>query len=392
MNIAFVAPFYGNRAAGGAESECRNTAIHLAATGINVEILTTCALDLQHDWNVNYYKQGESSENGLVIRRFRTEPVDLTPFAQLNQRMLTGGQRLSLDEEKQFIAMHINSFGLYRYLAEHHARYDWICFIPYLFGTTYYGSMLCGDRSVLIPCLHDEAYARMGLFREMFSRVGKVVFHAGSEQRLAQDLYGDLNGRGILLGEGIDTEFESDGGRFRSKYGIEGRFILYAGRKHETKNVHTLVRHFSAYRKERGDDVRLVLMGPGSLSIPEDMEAGIVDLGYVPDQDKKDAYSAASVFCQPSLNESFSIVVMESWTCRTPCLVHGDCAVTREHVVESGGGLYFTSYGEFRGCLDYLLANGDAAGRMGEAGRRYVLSNYSWDVITRRYREMVFGD
>jgi glycosyltransferase involved in cell wall biosynthesis len=403
VRVAFVAPFFGAAAAGGAESEARNTALRLAASGLSVDVLTTCLLDLHHDWTVNYHRRGVTTEAGLTVRRFRVEPFDLRAFGRLNVKVLEGG-RLTPEEERQFISMHVNSYDLYRYLAEEESRYDWICFIPYLFGTTYFGSIFCPDKAVLIPCLHDEGYARMSIFAEMAGRAAKVVFHTGAERELARRLFGLPDEKALLIGEGVETSFESDGERFRRRYGIEGPFVLYAGRKSREKNVHTLVKYFSRYARQTGGDLRLVMIGPGRLPLNgggggetgEDGAGGgrrdrIVDLGFLPEQDKRDAYSAATVFCQPSLNESFSIVIMESWACGVPCLVHADCAVTREHVTAAGGGLYFGTYPEFEGALNYLLGHSATRERMGEAGKSYIEQNFAWERIIGRYRSEVFG-
>lgn len=388
MKVAFVAPFYGADAAGGAESECRNTAIRLARSGVDVEVLTTCLLDLQHDWNVNVHPEGAARDEGVVVRRFRAEPVDGRAFGPLNQRLIAGA-RLSADDERAFAAMHINSFGLYRRLAESAASYDRVFFIPYLFGTTLHGTRLCPDKAVLIPCLHDEGYARMTVVKALFERVSGIVYHTDAERELAARLCGPAADKGVVLGEGVDTGFESNGDRFRNKYGIRGPFVLYAGRKDATKNVDTLVRWFADHVARHPGRLKLVLIGPGSVSLPDSRD--IVDLGFVPAQDKRDTYSAAMCLCQPSLNESFSIVMMEAWACGAPCLVNEACAVTRAHVVESGGGLYFRDGADFGAALDYLIAQPDMARRFGAAGRAYVESRFSWDEIIRRYRREVLG-
>ena len=133
MKIAFVAPFYGAGASGGAESECRHTVLHLAASGLDVEVFTTCLLDLQHDWGVNVHREGSTVEDGIKVHRFRAETPDLYLFGVLNERLLRG-ETLSPQEHEQFIALHVNSFGLYRRLAEVSGEFEWFCFIPYLFG------------------------------------------------------------------------------------------------------------------------------------------------------------------------------------------------------------------------------------------------------------------
>jgi glycosyltransferase involved in cell wall biosynthesis len=91
----------------------------------------------------------------------------------------------------------------------------------------------------------------------------------------------------------------------------------------------------------------------------------------------------------PSLNESFSIVLMESWLAGTPSLVHGRCAVTLEHSRRGNGGLYFTNYDEFTATLTYLLDHPAVADQLGRQGRRYALRNYAWDVIVPRYEQLI---
>jgi glycosyltransferase involved in cell wall biosynthesis len=383
--IAFVAPFFGAEATGGAETECRETAIKLAQHGFDVHVLTTSVRDLHHNWNEDHYPPGDSEEDGLTVHRFTTNKLaDMGPFGDLNTRLISL-DKLTRSEERQFMAMHVNSFDLLRYLEAHQAEYDWVCFIPYLFATTCYGSMLCPGKVVLIPCLHDEGYSHMGIMKDVFDRATKVVFQADAEKRIAERLYGSLGDRSTVMGTGLDLDFESDPDRFREKYNINEPFILYAGRKAVTKNTNALIEYFSEYKRNKGGDLKLIMMGPEELPVPDDMFGVIRDLGFVSDQEKKDAYSAAYALCQPSLNESFSIVMMESWICNRPCMVHTGCEVTRDHVEASGGGLHFSDYHEFERGLDYLLSNPAVADTMGEAGAEYVRSRYDWTRIIERY-------
>ena len=364
--------------------QCLQTVHHLASAGVEIEVMTTCALDLHHEWHIDCHRKGTRIEEGLLVHRFPIEKIDFSDLFELNRRLLSD-QTLCHEEEKRFLAMHVNSLPLLRTLAKTAKTYDKVCFIPYLFGTTYYGALLCPGNAVLIPCLHDEPYARMSVMPRLFDCVNKVVFHTGAEQRLADSLYGDLSDKGILMGEGVDTSLSAAGERFRDKYNIRTPFILYAGRKSPTKNVDTLVRYFSTLRSSDYHDLKLVLIGPGSVPIPNKMKNEIIDLGFISEQDKKDACTAADILCQPSLNESFSLIIMEAWLCGTPCLVHGGCEVTREHVTESGGGLYFENYGEFRGTVQYLMDHPDIRRRMGESGKTYVKRRYTWDIIVRRW-------
>jgi glycosyltransferase involved in cell wall biosynthesis len=81
--------------------------------------------------------------------------------------------------------------------------------------------------------------------------------------------------------------------------------------------------------------------------------------------------------------------MMEAWICGTPCLVHSRCEVTREHVIEAGGGLYFDNYEEFRETIHYLMGHPEMRRRMGESGRMYVTRRYAWDTIIQRWIQEV---
>lgn len=395
MKIAFVIPWYGKDIAGGAESECRKTALHLKKAGINVGILTTCVRDSYSNWNENYHKEGEEIIEGMIVRRFKVRKRDTKRFDAINYKLMNTDMRrlkmlqlyepeispISRDEEDVFINEMINSPDLYNYISQTQKDYDFFIFIPYMFGTTYFGSKACKEKAILIPCLHDEGYAYMSIYREMFQKARGIVFLSMAEQELKKRLYGDsLNG--ILLGGGVDAEFECDGQRFLKKYSIEPPFILYAGRKDTGKNTPLLIDYFCRYKsKNENSKLKLILIGSGKICIPKGYSRYIFDLGFIESQDKYDAYKAALCLCQPSINESFSLVVMESWCAGTPVLVHAGCEVTREFCIESNGGLYFSNYAEFTEAVDFLMNNSTIREGMGENGHLFVKKNFSWDVI-----------
>ncbi|MCB0360536.1 MAG: glycosyltransferase family 4 protein, partial [Bdellovibrionales bacterium] len=116
----------------------------------------------------------------------------------------------------------------------------------------------------------------------------------------------------------------------------------------------------------------------------ETLPAGILDLGFVDEDEKRTLMGEARFLIQPSTNESFSIVLMEAWLCGTPVLVHARCAVTREHVVQSGGGLYFGSAEELADVLSAVLSDEALRDALGQAGMRYVKTEYSWDAVLNR--------
>ncbi|MCQ2504651.1 MAG: glycosyltransferase family 4 protein [Saccharofermentans sp.] len=383
--LGFVVPWYGDKIPGGAETELRGIAKHLNAAGVELEILTTCVKEFSSDWNENFHKPGLSEEGGLKVRRFKVRKRDTAVFDAVNYKFITGAP-VSESEEADFMAEMVNSSDLYDYMEEHKDEYSLYVYIPYMFGTTYNGVLRVPEKSVLIPCLHEEAYAHMKLFSEMFSKAKGSIYLAQSEYELANRLYPMENVKQAVLGAGVDSDFEGNAQRFREKTGIEDPFILYAGRKDEGKNIYLLIDYFREYRlRNKESNLKLVLIGGGDVRIPDDIKSEIIDLGFVERELKFDAYAAALCLCQPSVHESFSIVIMESWLCQRPVLVHAGCDVTKSFAITSNSGLYFENYYEFEGCINYYLKNEDVAAAMGKTGREFVMSNFTWDIIVDRY-------
>jgi glycosyltransferase involved in cell wall biosynthesis len=388
IRLAFVVPRYGADVLGGAETFARHFAEHLPSDEFHATVLTTCARDLL-TWQ-NEYPPGETKINGLRVLRFPVDHRrrDAHVFRRLVDRF-NRGEPATVEDQDAWLEHSAHSPELYRHLAGHGAAYDLFFFLPYLFGTTLYGSAVWPEKSVVCPCLHDEPYAYFADVRAMLCSVRGLMFIAAPEQALAEGKLGVHHPAAHLVGFGLD-DFAADGERFRRKFGVRGPFLLYAGRLDPAKNILELVSHFVAYRQARPErDLKLVLAGSGPLPLPN--HPNLMSLGFLERRDLEDAYAAAAVLCQPSLVESFSIVLMEAWLAGTPVLVHGHCAVTRHHVLKSSGGLYFTSAAEFGETVDWFLDHPQEREWMGALGRAYVSREFNWPVVLQRFRTAVSG-
>ncbi|MFQ5611936.1 MAG: glycosyltransferase family 4 protein [Anaerolineae bacterium] len=383
LRLGIVIARYGPEVLGGAETLARGLAEHLPRHEFEVEVLTTCARDLM-GWD-NVYPPGLTYVNDVPVIRFPIDHArrDADRYWELLLKF-TNGWPTTVEEEYEWVEHSAHSPELYAFLAGRGARYDFIIFVPYIFGPTYYGVELFPEKSVLWPCLHDEPFAYFQPTRLMMEACRGLMFNSEPERTLALGGVGVRHRGGHVIGFGLE-DFKADGDRFRRKHGLDGPFILYSGRVEGMKNVPLLLDHFRAYKRARpGNPLKLLIMGTGSTPVPR--HADIVPLGFVPEQEKLDAFAAATILCQPSVMESFSIVLMEAWLAGTPVLVHGDCDVTRYHVLRGNGGLYFSDEDEFAGALDWFLDNPDLRRRMGRAGRAYVRREYNWGTVLDRFR------
>ena len=217
----------------------------------------------------------------------------------------------------------------------------------------------------------------------MLRSVKGLMFNSEGERRLAGRLLG-MDDPGPVVGMGF-KRIQGNEAAFRDRTPARGPVVLYAGRREQGKNTPLLVDYFARFAAENPGAATLVLMGAGDVRVPPSVSHLVIDAGRVSEAAKWDGYAAASVFCQPSVNESLSIVLLESWLAGTPALVNRGCDVTREHVRLSGGGLAFGSYAEFAESLLLLLSDPAAAEQAGAAGRAYVETEYNWDSVLDRF-------
>jgi glycosyltransferase involved in cell wall biosynthesis len=380
VRVAFVVPRYGPDVVGGAETLVRGLAEHLAATGVPVEVLTTCARD-HLTWE-NVVAPGVTGARGVTVRRFPVRARNERIFGRLQRRIEHGG-RLSDEDERRWAEESVSSPELFAHLRAHGAEHDVVCFAPYLSGITLFGVPLVPERAVLIPCLHDEPFAYLGVVQRMMEACRGFVFNAPPEAELAEKLF-DLTGRPSgVVGLGFEPAGPADPARFRQRHRLDGPVLLYLGRKETGKNVHLLVEYVLHYRETHRSPLTLVLAGEGPVTVPA-RTPGVLDVGYLDAAEKAAAYAAATLVCQPSVNESFSIVLMEAWLAGTPVLVHARCPVTRYHAYHAGGGLVFDGFYEFAGALDTLLGDAGLRAAMGRQGRAYVEAEYAWPAVTAR--------
>ncbi|RRR69224.1 MAG: glycosyltransferase [Candidatus Viridilinea halotolerans] len=406
--ITLVLPWFGPESAGGAESQARDLARALHALGVPVRVWASTGRDALQPGlpgmpygTSPHYPPGHSRVDGLPVWRFRPTPAD----AQGVPRLLRLRPQLCPDlsqfapHELRLLASLLGSDELYAaILAARHDEANCFVFLPYPFPTTFWGTLLAPERSYLLACLHDEPYARYSTYRFMFNHARGVVANSHPEAALAQQLYALPAAKIVVPGEGIDLTACGNASRLRQAYNLDQRpLLLYAGRRDASKNLPLLLAYVREYVARRGTPLRLALMGAGELSMAAaGYSAGladlVLDLGFVDAQTKHDAYAAADIFVQPSLHESFSIVLMEAWLQGTPALVHGDCAVTADHARRSGGGLAWRNFGEFAAALDLLLTRPDLRQTLGQRGRDYVLATCDWTMVARQTAAFVMGE
>jgi glycosyltransferase involved in cell wall biosynthesis len=382
MKIAIVVPRYGNSILGGAESQARGFAEESVRQGWDVEVWTTCAQS-HYTWD-NYYSMGEETVEGVLVRRFPITHWNPTERAQLDRRLQSQGQ-LPLDEEIAWLESGPHSLPLYSHMLTSAEDYDAILALPYAAPLVHVVAWLNSKRLILWPCLHDEPYAYMEVVRLAMEHTWGVIFFSPEESDLATGRLRMRPRHCSVLGGGVTLEF-AENPLHSTDLSVSRNRLLYLGRLEGGKNLDFLYSCVQRYVSE-GGDLRLTVAGKGPLEPPR--HPAFEYLGFVSEAQKAELYVSSLALCQPSINESFSLTIMESWLAQRPVLVHRDCAVTHGHVRRSKGGLWFGSYEEFVAVVEWLQNRPQHAARMGENGRRYVMSNYTWQAAFQRFARLI---
>lgn len=376
--IAFVCPrLAGAGAVGGAETLLRNLAVHAAARGFAVDFLTTCAQS-HFTWE-NTLPPGHVRQDGLDIHFFPVDDRDIPAFLAIQQR-IDRGHPVTPDEELAWLRNGVCSSALLAHLDANASSYRAVILGPYLFGLTYFAALAHPSRALLVPCLHDEPFARLAAMRRLFGETAGCLFNSGAERELARELFGFPDSRARVVGMGLDA-FSADPAAFAARHSIPAPYVLYSGRREPLKGTPLICDYMHAFRRRTGRDVRLVFTGSGQIDAPPDLWPAITDAGFVSEQEKHEAMAGALAFIHPSVNESFGIVLLESFLAGTPALVHAKSRVLVSQCRAAGAGLWFRHYPDFETQLSYLLDNPDARRALGENGRRFVSTRYSWPVV-----------
>ena len=377
--ILFVPPRYADDLAGGAENLVRNLALSCRDVGCDVEVATTCAVDNER-W-LNALPARTTIEDGIPVHRFTVDRRNVHRHRRLMQRLDRQGTLDALDAA-DLLATSVWSSALQRFIDGHGEGFDAIAFAPYLFGTTFWGAQAWPERTVIIPCLHDEPMAHLAPIANVLRSVSALAFNSGGEQALAARILGPTNGS--VVGMGFDAPTSPGPEGFAERHGLD-RYFLYAGRIEQGKRVDVAAKYLATLARDVDPSLRLVTIGRGSWRPTPDVAPFVRHVGFVTEEEKRSAMTGAIALVNPSEAESLSIVLLESWLEGTPALVAAGSEVMADHCARSGGGITFADEPDFVSAARRLMADPVLAGDMGARGRAYVLSEYSRGAVVGRF-------
>lgn len=378
--LAIVVQRYGVDLVGGSETLAREYAERLAGRGFDVTVFTTTARDYV-TWR-SEYPTGESVERGVTVRRFAPERErDLAAFNTLAEPMYgrlnsPQDERVFLEAQGPFVPSLVHALG-----AEG-AAYEAILFFTYLYYPSVEGIRVAGSKAVFIPTAHDEPPLRFAMFKEVFEGVRSYAFCSEPEARLVASRFDISTISQDVVGIGVEPPSAPDVEEFQILRGIGRPYLLYAGRIDAGKGCDEMLRFYEHAQAEVMGCPDLYLIGKLAMELPRIPR--LRHLGFVSEVDKQAAMAGAQALICPSPYESLSITLLEAMSLGTPVLVSSRSDVLVDHCLKSQAGLAYGSILEFTETVRRLLLDEHLRRALGENGRRYALTEFSWRSVLDR--------
>jgi glycosyltransferase involved in cell wall biosynthesis len=224
-----------------------------------------------------------------------------------------------------------------------------------------------------------------------------VLFTTEQERLLARQSFWLYKANELVVGYGTsapppDAERQRQAfyGRFPQLRGQ--RLLLFLSRIHPKKGVDLLIEAFAAVA--RADPrLQLVIAGPDQVGWQAALqqqaaELGIADRitwpGMLSGELKWGAFRCAELFCLPSHQENFGIVVAEALACGLPVAI-AEPVNTSAEVAAAGAGLVHadTVAGTTQALRQWLALPADQQGQMGQRGLQLFRERFDFAAVAR---------
>jgi glycosyltransferase involved in cell wall biosynthesis len=366
-----------------------------------VTVFTTVAYNTEHFWRSDEpaMPAGTETINGVTVRRFAV-------FNRLNVlRMLIAGVayrlRLPYNDWLRTIYNGPLMFGMTQAVARSGADIVFATAFPLMH--MYYalaGAQRAGIPIVFLGAMHTAnawGYDRKMIYRAI-QQADAYIAHTSFERDylIERNIQAD---KISVIGAGVDISafIKADGTATRHRYGWGyDPVVAVVAKQSARKRFDVLLEAMRRVWAVRSD-ARLLIAGaqtPYSHQIqemigalPPEQQAHVTVISDFSEGDKPNLLAACDVFVLPSGQESFGIVFVEAWACGKP-VIGARIGAIPSVIDEGRDGLLFAhrDANDFAQAILELLANPQRWKQMGEAGRRKVLENHTWDIVADRVR------
>lgn len=224
---------------------------------------------------------------------------------------------------------------------------------------------------------------RKKLIRTLFNRCNKIIVH-NSKAKLNFINYGVKAHKIQLVPNGIDhkeynkkTEKRTYKGNKKSE-----TVFLYVGRITENKGIRELVESFERISKSI-NTVKLVIIGP----LQDIKLKSIIKkywVGFKSRSELQNYYVNADVFCLPSYNEPFGIVILEALFFDLPIITTDNGGIKDFITKDNVSFIPPKNINALESSMRMMLDKNIRL-RKGSGGRNLVITNFTWEKICNLY-------
>jgi glycosyltransferase involved in cell wall biosynthesis len=201
-----------------------------------------------------------------------------------------------------------------------------------------------------------------------------------------------------VIPNGVDTDYFCPDEN-RDESARHAFAFLFVGRFQVQKNLFYLLDHAASLRRSGAGPFVLHIVGDGpqhdelhTHAIKLGIEDCLVWHGWVDKGRLRQIYRCADCFVNPSLYEGMPNVVLEAMACGLPVIasrVLGNDAVVCHG--ETGWLFDLKEPDAFWTALRKMMADPGLANEMGEKGRSWVMSDFSWRRVSQAYADLFSG-
>ncbi len=202
-----------------------------------------------------------------------------------------------------------------------------------------------------------------------------------------------------VVGCGVEPldYLKGDGILFRQQLGFdEADFIVgFVGRQEPLKNIDILIEAVKTARLKH-KNIKLVIAG-GHSWYTNQLTDSIIEanknapfialMTSISEAEKINLYNGINLFASASASESFGIVFLEAWACKKPVVAVNIGAIASLISDKEDGLLVDANNVEAFSQAIIKLSDDKLLGqKLGKNGYQKMIANYTWDVVTEKYR------
>lgn len=255
----------------------------------------------------------------------------------------------------------------------------------------------------LIPYLFPDQYLVNPMLRgwyedklEQLRCADRLLAISDSSRREVIEHIGIPEEKVTTISSGINAEqFRKQGASWTMvarKYGVPGRYLLYAGAADPRKNLEAFMRAVACLPASEISDVSVVMVGQITDTQKNSLEKiarllphgskQLIFTGHVSDDELIAFYRNALAFVFPSLHEGFGLPLLEAMAAGCPVIASNSSAFPE--VVGTTEALFDPlSVESMAGLIRQVVADSDYRDRLvREQSQRVAL--FSWDVVAQR--------